>query len=124
MQLTALKFIIEESLDLDSKAISLRSSAVESVFRVVTVGVNSVAIVLKFPDCREELPDDLTKLVTLLPLNSVTLEELGDPRDLDREAIAVLNSVWESISVNQKLPDANVALTERFKNLIASKYGG
>lgn len=124
MQLTALKFIIEESLDLDSKAISLRSSAVESVFRVVTVGVNAVAIVLKFPDCREELPDDLTKLVTLLPLNSVTLEELGDPRDLDREAIAVLNSVWESISVNQKLPDANVALTERFKNLIASKYGG
>lgn len=124
MQLTALKFIIEESLDLDSKAISLRSSAVESVFRVVTVGVNAVAIVLKFPDCREELPDDLTKLVTLLPLNSVTLEELGDPRDLDRETISVLNSVWESISVNQKLPDANVALTERFKNLIASKYGG
>ncbi len=124
MDLNALKFLIEESLDLQHKAISIRGSAVESVFRVVTVGIHAVAIVLKFPECREDLAQDPTKLVTLLPLNSVTLEELGDPRDLDRETIAVLNSIWDSISVNQKLPDANLALTERFKNVLASKFGG
>lgn len=124
MDLNALKFLIEESLDLQHKAESIRNSSVQSVFRVVSVGVNAVAIVLKFPESRDDMPCAMEDLITLLPLNSVTLEELGDPRDLNRETISALNSIWESISVNQKLPDANTALTERFKNVLASKFGG
>lgn len=122
MNLNALKNLVGTVLDLESKAYQLRQSTVKSVFRVVAVEGICIAIVAKIPD-EGPLPENLHELVTLLPLHPVTFEELGDPRDLTREAVHALHQTWSHIIDLQELPEMDIEKTERFKNLLASKYG-
>lgn len=124
MKLEALKNLVCTVLDLDLQAHQLRQSTVQSVFRVVSVENICIAIVAKIPDVGPlSLNESLHQLVTLIPLHPVTFEELGDPRDLTSETIRALNHTWAHIIDLQELPDMDIEKTERFKNLLASKYG-